>query len=104
MVASAVAKSLASGLENVDKLVKLDAANKILKAALPHQSEYIDEYGFKGYHYLLDELEEKLMLALRQTLDGEDLDQESISRSAKIIKMVKEISAQSEAASVQPGG
>jgi hypothetical protein len=101
MIAYAVAKALEAGLEDVHKLVKMNGANKMLKTALPHQSEYIDKYGFKGYHFLLDELEGKLILALRQTLEGEELDQASIIRSAEIIKMVKEVSKETEAAAVQ---
>jgi hypothetical protein len=52
---------LEGGVKNVDKLIKFEAINKMLKAALPHLSSYVDQIGFNGYHYLLEELEERLL-------------------------------------------
>ena len=74
-------------------LLDKDAVAKLVKAALPHQADYIDKYGDAGYHYLLEELEESLLAAMRKMLAGEETDKASIERAGKILKLSNELRA-----------
>lgn len=44
---------LKAGLD-IPEVLNKDAVAKLIKVALPHQSEYITKYGTSAYHYLLD--------------------------------------------------
>jgi hypothetical protein len=98
MLAFALAKALESGIQDISKLIKFEAVSSMLEAALPHHATLIETEGFSAYHGLLDELETNLVEALRQTLDGEDLDQANILRAAEIIRMAKNASPEPSAA------
>jgi hypothetical protein len=73
----------------------LDKGNvaNLVKAALPYQAEYIDKYGDAGYHYLLGDLEEALLGALRKMLAGEESDRASVERAGEILKLANELTA-----------
>ncbi|EIV8502222.1 hypothetical protein ACSTK1_10490 [Vibrio parahaemolyticus] len=58
---------------------------KLVKLALPHQSENIDKFGVNSCHYLLEELETKMLESFAVTLNGDVADNESLERAAKII-------------------
>lgn len=90
-----------SGIAAKDLFDK-DAVPKLVRAALPHQAGYIDKYGDAGYHYLLEELEQSLLLALRQMLAGEETDRASVERAAEIVRLSDELKAKQSAA--QPNG
>lgn len=77
-----------------------EAVAKLVKAALPHQAGYIDKYGDAGYHYLLEELEESLLAAVRQMLAGEETDRATVVRAAEIVRLSEELRAKQSA--VQP--
>ena len=70
-----------------------DTVAKLVKAALPHQAEYIDKYGDTGYHYLLDELEGSLLTAARKMLAGEETDRANVERAAEILRLSSELTA-----------
>lgn len=92
------------GVEDPLKLLKLDAGKGILKAALPHQSEYIDKYGPSAYHYLLDELESFLLAELRNILEGREADRVQAEKAKAILEAVQneeQSKAEREAASLQ---
>ncbi|KJY81387.1 hypothetical protein TW81_18560 [Vibrio galatheae] len=57
----------------------------MVKLALPHQSKNIDEFGVSSCHYLLEELETKMLESFSVTLNGDVADSESLERAAKII-------------------
>jgi hypothetical protein len=83
------AKVLELGIENPGRLLNIDHVKGVLKAALPHQSEFIDKYDPVAYHYLLDELEKSLLGELQKMLRGEDQDEAGIAHAARIMEMVK---------------
>jgi len=91
------AKILELGLDNPGKFLNNDNMKNILKAALPHQSEFIDRYDPLAYHYLLDELEKSLLSELQKMLRGEDQDEAGLAHAARIMDMVEKISAESTA-------
>lgn len=95
------AKALATGIGDVDKLIKFDRANQMLKTALPHHEKLIDEHGFACHFFLLEELESNLLSALKTSLVGAALDRESVDRAAKIIRMSKEARVTSDTGAPQ---
>lgn len=81
-------KALQSGLEPT-KILKKDANKDILKAALPHQSQWIDQTEPQMYHFLLEELQSNLLGELRKILDGSDASRSEIERARQILDAVK---------------
>ena len=78
------------GMQDPQKLVSSDHIKMALKAALPHQTQFIDEHDPGTYYYLLDELEITLLIELRTILDGKEVDQSSIHRANDILGKIKE--------------
>jgi hypothetical protein len=66
-----------------------DTLKPLMLVALPEYKNYIEKYGFSGYYHLLDALEEKLLTALSEMLDGKDVDDATIKRSAEIMSAVR---------------
>lgn len=89
MNAYATAKVLELGIDKSTELLSTEYAQDLLKAALPHQTEYIEKYKSAGYHNLLDELEQSLMKELKKMLEGEYADSASIKQASAIIMAVK---------------
>lgn len=87
---------LKNGIGKVE-IFDLNAINKLLKTALPHQTKYIDQYGPTGYHYLLEELESKLLHELQQVLIGSDTDKANLEQAAEIVKQSHELLKQVDA-------
>lgn len=72
----------------IDMVEVIDTQNviKLVKVALPHQTEYIEKYGPVAFHYLLDELERNLLLSFKLMLDGKEADKETLAKAEAIIK------------------
>lgn len=64
--------------------------SEILKLVLPHQSDYIDKFGASCYHYLLDEIEEKIIKEIHHTISGAETDEAGIKQAAAVIKKCNE--------------
>lgn len=84
----ALFKVMQIGVDDPDKVLTRDGLKKILKATLPHQSQWIDSTEPERYHYLLDELEDKLLGELRKILDGVEADQAATERAKSILSTV----------------
>jgi hypothetical protein len=78
-------KILQAGLD-MPEVVNPDKAVDLVKAALPHQAEYVAKYGPAAFPHLLDELETLLLIELRRVLEGAESDAASIARAASILK------------------
>lgn len=87
-------KALATGTTKYFK--KEDVLKPLMLLALPEYKDYIDKYGFSGYYHLLDVLEQKLLAALTQLLEGKDLDDATVRRAAEIIAAAQNASKQPE--------
>jgi len=85
-------KLLELGVAGEREFIKTDAIKKLLKAALPHHEKFIDSQDTSAYYYLLNELEENLLAELKNILDGVDIDNATIARSAKIMVEVNNVS------------
>jgi hypothetical protein len=86
-------RALENGIEPT-KILKRDGNKEILKAALPHQSQWIDQTEPQMYHYLLEELESNLLRELRKILDGADVSRAEIEKAKQILEAVKRGEAQ----------
>jgi hypothetical protein len=85
-------KMLQTGVDHPDIIDNKHLMN-LIKAALPHQVKLIEDHGIEAIHYLLDELEEKLLLSFQLTLKGEELDKEHVEMASKIIKTSESLMA-----------
>lgn len=73
------------------EMLKDDKTAEVLKLVLPHQAGYIDKYGASCHHYLLEELEEKIIKEIHCTISGASTDEQSIQQAAAVIKKCNEI-------------
>lgn len=73
----------------------------LVKSALPHQAEFVDEFGTLGLSYLIDDLEEALLKELRRSLYNPDADQANVEQAAAILKAADKL-AQSSHESINP--
>lgn len=93
VIMSAVGKMqiLKIGLDDVEKYLNSDYPNKLLKTVLPSKSSFIDEHGHTAHHHLLDEIEDLLLLELRNIQDGIDADKDNTKRAAEITREAENI-------------
>jgi len=86
-----------TGLGNVD-VVAFDKIAEVLKKALPHQAENIDNFGYTKYYMFLEELESRLLTELRAMLQSSDANSQAVAEAAEILSSVDALSKhQSEA-------
>lgn len=76
---------LKSGL-NVPDVLDTSAITKLIQTVLPHQAAYLEKYGAAGYHYLVDELESRLLNELQNILKGQESDKASVEQAAAILQ------------------
>jgi hypothetical protein len=88
------AKTLEIGLQNADRFFTDEPTKNILKAALPDYSQFIDEHGFSGFHFLLEDLEKHLIAELQKMMRGDEQDEASVEQATRIMEMVEKASAQ----------
>lgn len=81
---------LKAGL-NIPKAVDSEAVIKLVKAALPRRIDYITEYGVKGFHHLIDELEDHLLEEMKRMLEGEESDKATVKQAAGILKEAERV-------------
>lgn len=72
----------------------------MVKKVLPHQGNFIDKRGVSALNFLVDEIEQKLLSALRDSLDGKESDLKGVQQANEIIRLAGAIS-QAEAQAVQ---
>lgn len=72
------------------------AIEKLVVAALPHYSEYIEKHGPSVYSYVLDALEERLLVELQSMLSGAESDKASLEQAAEIIRQANALQAATE--------
>jgi hypothetical protein len=91
---------LKTGLDDPEQFLSKEGAQKILKAALPHHSKFIDENEPEAYYYLVEELENLLIIELRKILEGKEADQVAVVRAQEITDAIRsaERSAEKERA------
>ncbi len=95
-------KILSIGLEDSEKLIKNDKINELVKAVLPHRSDWLDKHGPSSAYHLLEEIRNKLLQQIKSDLDSPEIDKENALRSASIMQHVNQISADAAAAKISP--
>jgi hypothetical protein len=93
-------KVLSAGVDEPEKYLSFEALQKILKAALPHQTNWIDENEPGAYHYLLDEIENNILAELRKILEGKEADQVAAARAKEIMGAVKAATNEEQAEAI----
>jgi hypothetical protein len=79
-------KILKIGIEDPYNFLNTERVKDILKAALPHQTNFVDGAQDAGaYYYLLEEIETELLNELRRILAGKEADQSSIEQAKDIL-------------------
>lgn len=78
-------KMLKSGLGKPD-LLKDEHTNKLIKAAAPELSEYIDQYGSAGHYYVLDLLEMKLVLSSQSMMLPDNKAKENLLKAHELFR------------------
>jgi hypothetical protein len=61
---------------------------------LPHYSQFIDEHGYSGFHFLLEDLEKHLIAELQKMVRGDEQDEASVEQATRIMEMVNKALAQ----------
>jgi DNA-binding protein Fis len=87
-------KAFELGLDKSEDLIAKDQIKKSVKAALPEFSKFIDEHDINSLYHLLDELEKRLLVELRDMLDGKAFDVADVTKAAEITEAVKSAEAQ----------
>ena len=90
--AVAVMQILKIGVDKAEKYLNFDNTNNLLKTVLPSKTDYIEKYGMACHHYLLDEIEQLLLMELKNIQDGKEDDKENARRAADINKEVEKVS------------
>ena len=96
MLAVVKLQILKIGVDDGQKIINFANSNNLLKTVLPSRSEYIDKYGSGAHHYLLDEIEQLLLLELKNIQDGQEADKENALRAAEIIDEVEKVTKEIE--------
>ena len=76
---------LKSGIDTVEVIDTKNVIN-LVKVALPHQVQYIEKYGPGALHYLLEELENNLLMAFQLMFKDDESDKDTLEKAAAIIK------------------
>jgi hypothetical protein len=82
------ARMLAEGVADASRFLKRDRVQDLLKVVLPHRGEFIDRNGPSAYHFLLDELKDRLLLELKKMLEGEDANRAAIDQAKQIAELI----------------
>jgi len=77
-------KILEMGFDGTE-LIKTNEIANMVKAVLPHQSKFIDQYGVSSLDFLVEEIELKLFKLLKDELRGTVAGKESANRATEIM-------------------
>ncbi|SEJ18178.1 hypothetical protein [Frateuria terrea] len=83
-------QAMKSGME-AKGLMDEEKIKQLIKAALPHYSDYLDTHGGVVFHYTLEALETRLLEELDRMLDGSEADAASVAQAAKIVRQANEV-------------
>ena len=81
---------LGIGMEKPSEYFKEEPIRDLLKETLPDYADYIDQYGASAYHYLLPELEKRLLAELQKMLTGVEQDAAGVAHAARIMALAEQ--------------
>ncbi|MDB5733501.1 MAG: hypothetical protein JWN16_138 [Alphaproteobacteria bacterium] len=79
--------------EDASKLLNHKNIDDLLRAALPHQAVNLEKFGTSFCHFCVDELEQALLKALKDDLEGNKASEEDMQNSAQILRASENIMA-----------
>ena len=79
-------EALKIGLENPHEFIEDGKVTSLIKTVLPHQEQYLNEHGSSVHYYLLEEIENLILLSLQDIINGVSSDKENAERAASILK------------------
>lgn len=92
---------LKTGLD-MPNIIDEDRIRRLITVVLPHQADFIAKHDTGACHYLLDELESRLLQELRRVLQGAESDKEAIKQAGEILRESENVmSALAESAGEQ---
>ncbi len=74
-----------------DKFLETKEITKLVRIALPHQENFINEHGVNAFGHLLDELENRLLLEIDKMLKGHTESKESVEKAAEIQRYAENV-------------
>src|SRR5208283_725213 len=89
---------------DLPKILDTDRLKELVQVALPHQIGLIEEFGPDAFHFLLDEMESRLLKELQKFLQGTEADKVSIERAAAILKLSEQVLTQVPTSFASLGG
>ena len=93
---------LKNGIE-MNNIIDIDHVIKVVKLALPNQVQYIEKNGPSAFHYLLDELESKLLFSFKLMIKGDEEDKEALEKASAIISESEKLLEASKQKSTEQG-
>jgi len=75
------------GLKSAD-LLDTKIVTKLVTAALPQHTAYLEKYGPNGYYYMIEPLEAELLQELRRMMRGEESDKATVEQAKRIMEEV----------------
>lgn len=84
------------------QFVDEERLKNLVKLALPHRAEYIDQHGAIAAYHLLNELEEQLIVEIQRMLEGVDDDRQRVRRAADIVSLTRQLQEEDSKARI-PG-
>ena len=87
-----ILKALSIG--TTEFLKKEDILKPQMLLALPEYKDFIENYGFSGYYHLLDILEQKLLNAIAEMLDGKAVNDAALRKSVEIMSTLRGLDAE----------
>lgn len=74
---------------DTNKFLNNEKLVETVSRALPHQKKLIEDHGVGATYFLIEELEEKLLLELRRFVSEGETDQELIEQANQIVTAIK---------------
>ncbi|MBX9629550.1 MAG: hypothetical protein K2X67_03425 [Burkholderiales bacterium] len=101
LVSASMNAMMIKGGTDIARFLKKGSLAKLVKAALPHYANFLDEHGEQAAYFLLEELEQGLIEALQDMLAGKDVDDANVKQASEILKQAEFINAATGAARAQ---
>ncbi len=90
------------GVDNFEGALDEKKLTDLVAKALPHRVDYIQKYGPAVFHYLLEELEDMMLIAFKMMFDGEDADKETIKKASSIVEEADKLMEANKASASEP--
>ena len=77
-----------------------EAIQKVVVAALPHYSEYLEQHGPSVYNYVLEALDARLLEEMQKMLTGVENDKASVEQANEIVRQASALQSVTEESAV----